>query len=117
MEIRKFTATLITILNFAAEELEKLMSEDGEKKVEKEDKPARPSRGANKTSPKKDDDDEHPTEDDIVDAVRGAQKTLETAVVKKIIKTKGKADRASEVEPELRQAVIDALEKAIEDAE
>lgn len=134
METRKLALLLITILNSAVEQIEEAVSEEGEAK---EDKPAKASGGGRKrpetvkpTSTKKhgakddddsdDDDDDkgdEPSEDDVVDAVRGAQKVLESADIKKILKKHGKAERASEVEPENRQAVIDALEKAVEDAE
>lgn len=130
METRALAVALIAILNFAVDTLEKLVSEDGGEKAK--EKGARPSRAKAKTSSrsKKDDDDDadaddadddkdsdEPSEDDIIDAVKAAQKVIDKADITKILKSKGKADRASEVEPERRQAVIDALEKAIEDAE
>lgn len=130
METRALVVALIAILNFAVDTLEKLVSEDGGEKAK--EKGARPSRAKAKTSShsKKDDDDDadaddadddtdsdEPSEDDIIDAVKAAQKVIDKADITKILKSKGKADRASEVEPERRQAVIDALEKAIEDAE
>lgn len=134
MEIRKLVVALIAIGNFAVETLEKLVSEDGDAQPEKEEKPSRsrskpetvkPKTTSKNGKPAKDDDEENddddagdePSEDDVIDAVRGAQKVLEGADVKKILKKYGRAERASEVEPEHRQAVIDALEKAIEDAE
>lgn len=131
METRALVVALIAILNFAVDTLEKLVSEDGGEKAK--EKGARPSRAKAKTSSrsKKDDDDDadaddaddddkdsdEPSEDDIIDAVKAAQKVIDKADIRKIVKSKGKADRANEVEPERRQAVIDALEKAIEDAE
>lgn len=132
METRKLAVLLITVLNSAVEELEKIVNEDEDDGGEKDDKPARPSRSSsskgkassskNRAKDKDEDDDKDndsdaPSEDDVVDAVRGAQKVLESADIKKILKKHGKADRASEVEEEHRQAVIDALEKAVEDAE
>lgn len=123
MELRALVVALISIFNFASETLEKLVSEDegGDgKKSEKSSTKAKPSRSEKEDDDDddgKDDDGDEPSEDDVVDAVRAAQKVLESADIKKILKKHGKADRAKEVEPGLRQKVIDALEKAIEDAE
>lgn len=116
--MRALVVALISILNFASETLEKLVSEDegGEKKGGKLSKSSR-SKKEDDDDDDKDGDGDEPSEDDVVDAVRAAQKVLESADIKKILKTHGKADRAKEVEPELRQKVIDALERAIEDAE
>ena len=116
MELRALVVALISILNFASETLEKLVSEDegGEKKGGKSSTKAKSSRSS---KAKDKDEEEEVSEDDVVDAVRAAQKVLESADIKKLLKKHGKADRASEVEPELRQKVIDALEKAVEDAE
>lgn len=129
METRALVVALVAILNFGAETLEKLLSEDGDGGKEKPSR-SRPSRAkasakgkekdADDDADKDDDDDadgDEPSEDDVIDAVRAAQKVIEKVAITKILKSKGKADRASEVEPEHRQAVIDALEKAIEDAE
>jgi hypothetical protein len=124
MELRALVVALVAICNFAAETLEKLLSEDGDGKETRAAKPARsrPSRAKKeeKEDDDKDDDDDkdgdEPSEDDIVDAVRAAQKVLEKADITKILKKHGKAERATEVEPEHRQAVIDALEKAVDAA-
>jgi hypothetical protein len=129
METRKLAVALVAFINALqeasaefAEALEKQVSADGDGD---DPKPARSSR-AGKTGGKdtsktrgkdKDDDGDEPSEDDMVDAVRGAQKVLESADIKKILKKHGKAERASEIEPENRQAAIDALEKAVEAAE
>ncbi len=125
MELRALVVALISIANFAAETLEKLVAdgEEGDGKSSKRSARGKTSsRGKGKDKDDDDDKDEdkdgdEPSEDDVVDAVRAAQKVLESADVKKLLKKHGKADRASEVEPEHRQAVIDALEKAVEDAE
>lgn len=128
MELRAFVVALVSILNFASETLDKLVSEDGEgksgKSSGKSSRPSRSSRSSKEKDDDKDDDDkdddkdgDEPSEDDVVDAVRAAQKVLESADIKKLLKKHGKADRASEVEPELRQKVIDELEKAVEAAE
>jgi hypothetical protein len=116
METRKLAALLVTVLNAAAEQIEEAMSEDaGDGKEGKGGKDKEEKAGGKRRRNDKQVDD--PSEDDIVDAVRGAQKVLESNDVKKILKKHGKAERASEVEPENRQAVIDALEKAVEDAD
>lgn len=118
METRVLVVALISILNFAVETLEKLVSEDGGD-AEKE-KGARPSRAKKAAKPAKDedeDDDEVPTEDDVIDAVRAAQKVLEKDDISKILMKYAKAKRASEVEEGYRKRVIDALAKAVEDAE
>lgn len=122
MELRALVVALISILNFASETLEKLVSEDegGDgKKSGKSSTKTKSSRSKKEDDDDddKDDDGDEPSEDDVVDAVRAAQKVLESADIKKILKKHGKANRASEVEPENRQKVIDALEKAVEDAE
>jgi len=122
MELRALVVALISILNFASETLEKLVSEDegGEKKGGKSStkaKSSRSSKAKDKDEEEEEEEEEEVSEDDVVDAVRAAQKVLESADIKKLLKKHGKADRASEVEPELRQKVIDALEKAVEDAE
>jgi len=123
MELRALVVALVAICNFAAETLEKLLSEDGDGK-ETRAKPARSRPSRAKKEEKDDDDDkddddkdgDEPSEDDIVDAVRAAQKVLEKADITKILKKHGKAERATEVEAEHRQAVIDALEKAVDAA-
>lgn len=129
METRKLAAALVAFINAvhdagaeAAEAIEKLMAEDGDGdeaaggKGGKRGSKDKDKGSKNRSSKDKDDGDE-PSEDDVVDAVRAAQKVLESADIKKLLKKHGKADRASEVEEEHRQAVIDALEKAVEDAE
>src|SRR5690606_8787135 len=121
MELRALVIALISILNFAVETLEKLVSEDGGD-GEKNGKPSTKAKSSRSSKAKAKDEEEEEekgevSEDDVIDAVRAAQKVLERADIKKILKKHGNADRASEVEPELRQKVIDALEKAIEDAE
>lgn len=133
METRKLALIIVSGLNSLVEEIEKLANEDDDGDG-KEGKGSGSSRSSarSKTSSKnssrkgRDDDDKDddadgdgdaPSEDDVIDAVRGAQKVLESADIKKILKKHGKADRASEVEEEHRQAVIDALEKAVEAAE
>lgn len=122
MELRALVVALISILNFATETLEKLVSEDeggGGKGGKSKPAAGKASRGKKKDEEEEEEEEEEDevSEDDVVDAVRSAQKVLESADIKKILKKHGKADRASEVEPELRQKVIDALEKAVEDAE
>lgn len=131
METRKLAVAIVAFFNAiheasgeAAEEIEKLIAEDedgGDAKGAKEGKSSsRPSRAASKNRGKdkdEDKDDDEPSEDDMVDAVRGAQKVLESVAIKKLLKKYGKAERASEIEPENRQAAIDALEKAVEEAE
>jgi len=133
METRKLAIALVAFINAIhdasgelAEELEKLTSEDGDGDDDKDDKGGKSGSGSARSSKKSADkggkgkskeDDDEPSEDDMVDAVRGAQKVLESADIKKILKKHGKAERASEIEPENRRAAIDALAKAVEDAE
>lgn len=125
METRSFVVALVAILNFAVDTLEKLISEDGG-----DEKSARPNRAkSSEAKPRKgddedkggkddkDDEDDEVSEDELIDAVRAAQKVLEKADIAKILKAKGKAARASEVEASRRKAVIDALEEAIENAD
>lgn len=125
MDPRKLAAAIIKACNGLVEDVEELMSEDKDegkdsgkegssrstsRSSESSGKSGRSSRG------KKDDDDE-PSEDDVVKKAREALKVLDSAEVKKILKKHGKAERASEVEPEHRQAAIDALDEAIEEAD
>lgn len=138
METRPVIVALVAILNFAVEKLEKLLAADvvdgasGNDAKRDKDKEknarARPTRSKASMSTDADDadidaddaddaDDAEPSEDDIIDAVRAAQKVIEKADIAKILKSKGKAARASEVEPARRQAVIDALEEAVEAAD
>lgn len=130
METRKLAIALVAFINAIhdasgelAEEIEKLTAEEGDDPKEGKASRSRPDNkggkaaSKNRSSKDKDDSDDEPSEDDMVDAVRGAQKVLESADIKKILKKHGKAERASEIEPENRQAAIDALEKAVEDAE
>lgn len=140
MKLRAVVAALIAGFNAQVEELEKLMSEDGdaeepeekparrsrtsrkdEEEDEPEEKPARRSRAKKEEEEEPEDDDadadgDNPSEDDIVDAVRAAQKVLEKDDVVAVIRKYGKKDRASQVPADRRQAVIDALEKAVDDA-
>lgn len=114
METRSLVVALIAILNFAVDTLEKLVSEDAG-----EEKKPRPGRAKASKDDVKNDDvrNDDVSEDDLIDAVKAAQKVLEKADIAKILKTKGKADRASEVDASRRKAVIDALEEAIENAD
>lgn len=124
MKTTALAALIVSILNNAAQEIETAISESGEedeseetrsdKEKNKESKGAK-EKGVKSKSKEDDDDGDVPSESDIVEAVRAALKVLEKKEVSKIIKKYGKADRATEVDAELRQKVIDALEKAIED--
>lgn len=79
---------------------------------------------SSRRSSKKDDDDDdddkgkddEPELEDLQDAVRAALKVCEKADVVKCLKKHGKAEKASDVEPENRQAAIDALEKMVDEA-
>lgn len=125
METRTVLLALIAILNFAAETLEKVIAEDGDGE---DAAPSRKSRAKAKAKGKpkdeeeeddaddSDSDSDEPSEDDVIDAVRGAQKVLEKADIEKILMKYGKVKRASEVKEEHRKKVIDALEKAVEAA-
>lgn len=135
MDVRTLAVALIAGLNAMVEKLEEAVSADGEE--EQEEKPARRSRSrkeeeeeeseekpARRSRSKKDeeeedddkDDSDAPSEDDIIDAVRAAQKVLAKDDVVAVIRKYGKKDRASQVPEDRRQAVIDALEKAIDEA-
>ncbi len=145
MDIKKVVAILVTGLNDMAEELEKLKSAEAEEtpgrkgraskddddgddddkpargkraaKDDDDDKPARgKGKGKDEEEEEEEEDDDEPSEADIAKAARGALKVLEKDDVVKLIKKFGKADRATEVKASLRQAVIDALEEAIEEA-
>lgn len=124
MKTTALAALIVSILNNAAQEIETAISENGEDESEEtrasegEDKESKGAKGKGVKGKSKGDDDsgDAPSESDIVEAVRAALKVLEKKEVSKIIKKYGKADRATEVDEELRQKVIDALEKAIEDA-
>ena len=63
------------------------------------------------------DDDSDPTEDDVIDAVRAAQKVLPRDEVVKLVKKFGKAERSRDVKPENRRHLIVNLEKAVKNAE
>lgn len=145
MDVRTLAIALVAGLNAMVEKLEEAISADGDQE-EPEEKPARRSRSSRKdeddepeekeerkprrsrskdkdedADDDKDDDDDDadsdaPSEDDIVDAVRAAQKVLEKDDVVAVIRKYGKCDRASQVPEDRRQKVIDALEKAIDDA-
>lgn len=138
MDARRLATILVAGLNSLTEEIEKEISADkdgGDKGDDSDGKASRgrerpsragrgrdePARGRGKSDdddddPKTDDGDE-PTEADIVKAARAALKVIEQDDVKAIIKKHGKAERATEVKPERRQAVIDALEKAVDEAD
>jgi len=120
---------VVSVLDNAAQEIETAISESGEENEGEETRSGKGSTGAKEKGAKgaskdddrdgDDDDDgdrDTPSESDIIEAVRAALKVLEKTKVAKIIKKYGKADRASEVDEELRQKVIDELEKAIEAA-
>ena len=62
------------------------------------------------------DDGDNPSEDDIIDAVRAAQKVCDKDEVVAVIRKYGKCDRASQVPEDRRQKVIDALEKLVDEA-
>jgi hypothetical protein len=124
MKTTALAALIVSILNNAAQEIETAISESGEDEGEEtragegKDNESKGAKGKGaKGKSKEDDDGDAPSESDIVEAVRAALKVLEKKEVSKIIKKHGKADRATEVDEELRQKVIDALEKAVEDAE
>ena len=104
----------------------------GRSKTKDDDDDEKPTARRGKAKKEEEDDDEdaseekeeeedetnegdEPSEEDCVDAARAALKVLDRADVSKIIKKYGKADKASEVKPELRQKVIDALEKATDE--
>lgn len=131
----------------AAGEVEKLISAEGDgdeggdekparrsraKAKASEEKPARtrPSRAKSKDEDEDDDDadedddgdeeedgDDEPSEDDVIDAVRAAQKVLPRDEVVKLVKKFGKAERSRDVKPENRRHLIVNLEKAIKNAE
>lgn len=138
-----FLNAFIQVAEEAVEMVEKELAkgdddkpEKGEKKKdeEKSSRSSRSSRSSKKDDDDDDDDDDEkkgddddddddkkkgddePSEDDCVDAVRAALKVLDRADVTKLVKKYGKADKASEVEPENRQKLIDALEKAVDAA-
>lgn len=145
MEPRKLAATIVAILNDGAERIEKLIAADGDeegdavettkdKKKAGKTPPSRNTRSTKKKDEDEDDDDKDddddddddddaddanddkvPTEADIVKAVRGALKVLEKEDVVKHIKKHGKAEKATDVKPERRAAVIEALEQAVID--
>jgi hypothetical protein len=130
MTSRALAVALIAICNFAAKTLEKAVAEDGDGDEGKEEKTGSRSSNASRDTSKKggsnskgkdkdddSDDDAAPSEDDIIDAVRAAQKVLEKKDVVAILKKHGKSERATEVDESRRQAVIDALEKAVDEAD
>lgn len=135
MDARTLATVLVGIFNEAAEELEKLLASDGEDDADDDKKKKKKKKGDDdddsdddadepkKKKKKSDDDDDddkdddEPSAEDVTKAARAAVKKLGKDAVAKIIKKKGKADRSAEVEEEYRQAVIDALSKAVEDAE
>lgn len=145
METRPVIVALVAILNFAVETLEKLLAADviegagkndakRDKDKDKKSVHTRPPRTKaaavstdadeeeeeeeeEKEEEKEEEEETEPSEDDVIDAVRAAQKVIEKAEIAKILKTKGRAARASEVEPARRQAVIDALSEAVDAAD
>lgn len=130
MEIRTLVVAFVAIFNFAATTLEKLLSGDGSTSDVPTTRRSRSTSSRSRSSSSKavddedtveDDndntDDDTPSEDDIIDAVKAAQKILEKTDISKILMKYGKASRATEVAAANRQRVIDALEKAIDDAE
>lgn len=144
METRTLAAVVVTFLNKladvageAAKELDEAISADtdGDARTtrrprkdddEKEERSSRRSRSKDDDDDEKEekkgsrrsskDEDDEPSEDDVVDAVRAAQKVLERNDVAKLVKKYGRAERSKDVKPENRQALIEALEKAVEDA-
>jgi hypothetical protein len=129
MDARKLATILVSGLNDLAVELEKALSgdDDGEEVAKKkkkrttEDDDTEDEDDKPKKKKKTDDDDDgaddEPSEEDFVAAAKKAVKKLDRDTVKKIIKKVGKADAAADVDPTKRQAVLDALDKAIDDAE
>lgn len=137
METRALAALLITVLNSAAQQIEESIAGDGDDNDDaaparskakarapdasrrSDDKAAASARARAKNDEDEDDDSADtaaPDADDVVDAVRAALKVIDRAAVSKILKKHGKAEKASEVAEENRQAVIDAIEKAIDAA-
>jgi len=113
MEQRKVAALLsglfteiAQVFEGAAAKIEEQLAADGD------EKPAKTGKGKGKGK-----EDEAPEADDVVAAARGAMKVIGRPAVEKIIKKVGKAEKSAEVDAELRQDVIDALEKAVEDAD
>lgn len=144
METRKLAAICVAFFNAvasaadsAAKEVEELIAEDGDGKEggkerggrdrggERDDKNG--DRGSRSSSRErsggrdekgggKDKGDDYATEKEIVSATRAALKVLDEDDVLAIIKKHGDgAKKATEVEAEFRQDVIDALEEAMED--
>lgn len=146
MDTRQLVIALAGIANFAATTFEQLVSavddgEDGEDAPEatgkkraprksraaSADKPTRGRRSRAKApepeeeeeeeeEPDDDDASEEPSEDELIAAVRAAQKVLERPDITKVLKTKGKASRATEVSPDRRSAVIEELERLMDEA-
>lgn len=137
-----FMTAVASAADTASKDLEELISEDDgngkggkdergsrrggrDEKDEKEERGSRSSRDRDEKGGKNGDkdkggkgDDDHATEKEIVSATRAALKVLEEDEVLAIIKKHGDgAKKATEVEPEFRQDVIDALEEAVEDAD
>lgn len=139
MEVRKLAVATVSALNAiikAAEDgiadIEELLSADdgdgkdkgGEKERGSRDRGGKSgeresSRGSSRGSSRDRDakDKEPATEKQIVSATRAALKILEEEDVAEIIEKHGDgAKKATEVEPEFRQDVIDALDKAMDEA-
>ena len=133
MDARTLATVLVGVLNDAAEEIEKLLAGDGEDAADDDEPKKKKKKKSNDDDdaeddddePKKkkksddddDDDDDEPSAEDVTKAARAAVKKLGKDAVTKIIKKKGKADRSAEVEAKYRQAVIDALSEAVENAD
>jgi len=129
MDARRVAAILIAACNDLVEKLEEEMTADkedgGEDKPTRRERPSRakaddgdddPPRRSRAKPADDDGDGDEPSEDDIAKATRAALKVLEQDDVVAIIKKHGRANRATEVKPALRQKVIDALEKAVDEA-
>ena len=116
METQKLGVLLTTFANSVAKAGEALAEALEELNSAQADGEASGKRGSGGGKRSKSGDDA-PDEDDVIDAVRAAQKVLDGDDIKKLIRKHGKAARASEVEADNRQALLDALEKAVADAD
>lgn len=137
METRKLASVIVSGLNDLAEKIEEALAEDGGDEGGKGKGKDRASSSTSSRSSRssargkdadesddddddKDDDDgdgDEPSSDDCVKAARAALKVLEKDEVTKIVKKYGKVEKSADVPADKRQAVIDALEKAVEEAE
>jgi hypothetical protein len=132
VETRKLAAIVVSLcnalvdcLNEGIEMIEKELAKGDDdtpvKEKAKSEKPKRPGRAGKVEKEEEEEEEEEetsdePSEDDCVDAARAALKVLDRNAVAKLIKKHGKAEKASEVEAEYRQKVIDELEKAVDAA-